>query len=132
MKKIAILGSVRFDWNTDTGCSAGTGGYLCRRACRREQYCSVRAADPGVSSASCGGMGQKESRRIKDKDSGFSSVEILDGMDGLLAVAQIPEAEILVTAIDRNASDPANDRGDSARERILRLRIKRRLSQQGI
>ena len=65
MKKIAT-GIYRFDWNTDTGCSAGTGGYLCCRACRREQYRSVGAADPGVRPRLVA-VWDKESRRIKDK-----------------------------------------------------------------
>ena len=41
---------------------------------------------------------KKKAEELKIKTADLS-VEILDGMDGLLAVAQIPEAEILVTAI---------------------------------
>ena len=41
---------------------------------------------------------KKKGEELKIKTADLS-VEILDGMDGLLAVAQIPEAEILVTAI---------------------------------
>lgn len=41
---------------------------------------------------------KKKAEELKIKTADFS-VEIVDGMDGLLAVAQIPEAEILVTAI---------------------------------
>lgn len=41
---------------------------------------------------------KKKAEVLKIKTADLS-VEILDGMDGLLAVAQIPEAEILVTAI---------------------------------
>lgn len=41
---------------------------------------------------------KKKAEELKIKTADLS-VEIVDGMDGLLAVAQIPEAEILVTAI---------------------------------
>ena len=41
---------------------------------------------------------KKKAEELKIKTADLS-IEILDGMDGLLAVAQIPEAEILVTAI---------------------------------
>ena len=41
---------------------------------------------------------KKKAEELKIKTADLS-VEILDGMDGLLAVAQIPEVEILVTAI---------------------------------
>ena len=98
MKKIAILGStgsigtqtldvVREQGDISVaGLAAGSNIALLEQQIREFHPRLVAVWD------------KKKAEELKIKTADLS-VEILDGMDGLLAVAQIPEAEILVTAI---------------------------------
>ena len=98
MKKIAILGStgsigtqtldvVREQGDISVAAlAAGSNIALLEQQIREFQPRLVAVWD------------KKKAEELKIKTADLS-VEILDGMDGLLAVAQIPEAEILVTAI---------------------------------
>lgn len=91
-------GIYRFDWNTDTGCSAGTGDISVAALAAGSNIAlleqQIREFHPRLVAV----WDKKKAEELKIKTADLS-VEILDGMDGLLAVAQIPEAEILVTAI---------------------------------
>ena len=98
MKKIAILGSTG-SIGTQTLDVVREQGDICVAALAAGSNIAlleqqIREFHPRLVAV----WDKKKAEELKIKTADLS-VEILDGMDGLLAVAQIPEAEILVTAI---------------------------------
>ena len=65
----------------------------------------------------CCCMERRQSRRVKSKELQIQLSRVVTGMEGLIEIATLEKAEILVTAIVGMIGHASDDRSDTSRKR---------------